>query len=386
MNIFFLEWNSYGNEDMQSALRQLGHQVTGIPITGFDASREEIRDALEKALASVRCDFLFSFNYAPNASICCMELGIKYVSWVYDSPHIQVYSYTVLNDCNYIFLFDYALYQELAQGGISTVYYLPLAVNAGRLEAQVSQVPANYACDISFVGSTYSEPKHRLYDKFQGISPYAKGYLDSLIEMQRRVYGYHFLQEMLSETVLEEMQKVYPTNPDAATVMKPAALYADYVLARQVTALERREILEMLPGQYAVHLYTREANLRIPGVENKGQVDYYREMPYVFAGSKINLNITLRSIRTGIPLRAFDIMGSGGFLLSNYQQELPEYFVPDEDFVYYSDYQDLLAKVDYYLHHDKERQEIAMNGCRKVRTQHTYENRIQTMLDIINGG
>ena len=38
----------------------------------------------------------------------------------------------------------------------------------------------------------------------------------------------------------------------------------------------------------------------------------------MFANSKVNLNITLRNIKTGIPLRALDIMGAGGFLLTNY--------------------------------------------------------------------
>lgn len=52
-----------------------------------------------------------------------------------------------------------------------------------------------------------------------------------------------------------------------------------------------------------------------------GAVDYYEVMPHVFKQSKINLNITLRSIQSGMPLRAWDIMGAGGFLLSNYQAD-----------------------------------------------------------------
>ena len=60
----------------------------------------------------------------------------------------------------------------------------------------------------------------------------------------------------------------------------------------------------------------------LPNVINMGSVDYYDMMPYVFKCSDINLNITLRSIKTGIPLRAMDIMGAGGFLMSNYQVDL----------------------------------------------------------------
>ena len=49
-------------------------------------------------------------------------------------------------------------------------------------------------------------------------------------------------------------------------------------------------------------------------------------MPLVFQNSKINLNITLRSIKNGIPLRAIDIMGAGGFLLTNYQNDFGLHF------------------------------------------------------------
>ena len=103
-------------------------------------------------------------------------------------------------------------------------------------------------------------------------------------------------------------------------------------------------------------------------------------MPYVFLNSRINLNISLRSIKTGIPLRAFDIMGCGGFLLSNYQQELLEYFNADIDFVYYNNYEDLVEKVEYYLSHEKERREIAENGSYKVLHEHTMVMRAKKII------
>ena len=132
-------------------------------------------------------------------------------------------------------------------------------------------------------------------------------------------------------------------------------------------------------------MYTYDKEVTIPGVINRGKIDYYDDMPYVFHNSKINLNITLRSIKSGIPLRALDIMGCGGFLLSNYQPEYDEYFVADEDYVFYQDYYDLMEKIDYYLTHEKERQEIAANGCRKVREEHNYRNRLEMITEIVAG-
>ena len=217
------------------------------------------------------------------------------------------------------------------------------------------------------------------------MDSYAKGYLDGMVQAQLYVQGFNFLKEMLPADVVAEMQKVYPTDPNATTVLSPEGVYADYVLARQVTAIERRKVLEMLGQRGGMRLYTYDRSVTIPGVENHSPLDYYNEMPYAFMNSRINLNITLRSIRTGIPLRALDIMGSGGFLLSNYQQELLEYFEPDRDFVYYTDFEDLEQKVEYYLNHEEERAKIAENGCRKVREQHSMRQRVQDIIAIVMG-
>lgn len=386
MKVFFLEWKSFGNEDMREVLEEMGHEVVSVPFLNTEIGPDEIERLLFRLHAESECDFVFSFNFFPEVSICCNKIGLKYVSWVYDSPHLAVYSYTVINPCNYVFLFDYVLYDELHSAGINTVYYLPLAVNEKRMQRmRLSKNGAEFSHDIAMVGSLYSEPKHRLYDRFAEISPYAKGYLDALIQMQKRIYGRYFLEEMLTADIVEEMEKVYPTDPNPTTVLSPQALYADYVLARQVTALERKEILELLGTRHRVDLYTYDNNVSIPGVVNHGKIDYYDTMPYVFHNSKINLNITLRSIKSGIPLRALDIMGCGGFLLTNYQMEYEEYFVAGEDYVFYEDYADLMAKVDYFLMHENEREEIAVNGCRKVQEEHNYRKRIELMLRVILG-
>lgn len=385
VNILFLEWASFAGEDMVQVLGELGHHVKKIPFADRTVKAEKIKKQIELEMKNAVFDFLFSFNYFPEVSNACKETGLKYVAWVYDSPHINVYSYTVINPCNYIFLFDYAMYQDLKINGIDTVYYLPLGVNEKRLQGlkNTPELQHRYGGDISFVGSLYSEQKHNLYDRFQNMLPYNRGYLDGLMRAQVEVQGYNFLKEMLTEEIIADMEKAYPTNPNSEMVLSPESIYADYVLARQVTAMERRKILERLSYIKEVRMYTYDRNAQIGRVKNMGSVDYYKEMPYVFCNSKINLNITLRSIRTGIPLRALDIMGCGGFLLTNYQEELFQYFEPGKDFVYYMDYADLERKVKYYLRHEEERRIIAENGCRKVRMEHTIRQRFNSILDTV---
>ena len=103
----------------------------------------------------------------------------------------------------------------------------------------------------------------------------------------------------------------------------------------------------------------------------------------VIPENKINLNFTIRNIRSGLPLRIWDILGAGGFLITNYQPEIEMYFKNGEDLVFFTEKDDLREKVSYYLTHEEERKRIAMNGQRKVRKLHGYQQRFDEMKKII---
>ena len=105
-----------------------------------------------------------------------------------------------------------------------------------------------------------------------------------------------------------------------------------------------------------------------------------RKVPKVFHLSKINLNMTIKSIQSGLPLRILDIMGCGGFLMTNYQAELTDYFEIGRDLEAYSSLEELVEKCAFYLEHDDIRQEIAHNGYEKIKQHHTYPHRIAEML------
>ena len=63
-------------------------------------------------------------------------------------------------------------------------------------------------------------------------------------------------------------------------------------------------------------------------------------------------------------------MGSGGFLLSNYQPELAEYFVPDRDVILYESIPDALAKADFYLAHEDARHSVINHAFDVLNAQH----------------
>lgn len=382
MKILFLNTPSFGKDDMVSAIKELGHTITFFSHASI-TKRTDIKfeQIICRLIENKKPDFIFSFNFYPIISQCCEKYHLPYLSYVYDSPLLSLFSYTILNPCNYVFIFDHSLYERMHNGGIPTVYYLPLASNPKRLD-QINPTKEQaelFSADISFVGAMYNE-SHHLFERLNSVTAYTKGYLESIMSAQLKISGYYFIEELLTKDILKDLQTACPYRPNPDGVETDAYVYANYFIARKLAEIERTHILKLLSEKFKCRLYTHNPTPNLPNIINMGPVDHYAIVPYISKLSKINLNITLRSIQSGIPLRSWDILGAGGFLLSNYQSDYDGLFVPGEDYAYYIDETDLLQKADYYLSHPKERKEIAQNGHQKVILHHTYKHRILHMM------
>ena len=95
--------------------------------------------------------------------------------------------------------------------------------------------------------------------------------------------------------------------------------------------------------------------------------------------------MTAKSIHTGLPLRIFDVLACGGFLITNYQDELPDFFQIGSDLECFTSEDDLLNKIDYYLTHENDRIEIAHNGLETIKKYHNYPERMLQMLSLAYG-
>lgn len=382
MNVFLYSWNCNSEEDFCESLNNLGYKYTkfAYPIKDYEADSE----FLEKCIGEIRkasYDCIFSFDYFPLLSDAAEKEGILYFSWVYDCPHYTLYSEKLYNKCNRIFFFDRVQYLEFKQRGLDNGFYLPLAVNVNRLDKLLGEAVrcVDYEHDISFVGSLYN---NNLYKSFPKLPEYVKGYLEGIIAAQSQVYGYNFIYEMMTDDLIKLLNKMISCDDSSAIVIPDRLLYSDIINTR-ITELDRIGILNMLAEYASVDLYTNSDTAALKGVNVLGTVDYRKEMPVVFRKSKINLNMSLRSITSGIPLRAMDILGSGGFLISNYQPEFAEYFDIGKEIVLYESMSDLKDKALYYLTHDEERVEIAAAGYRKVKECFSYENIIEMLFESI---
>lgn len=388
MNILIVYYQSFLIKDLEECLTRMGHSYKCIEANVIvELSDEDFCVLLDRELEIEHYDCVFTFNYSSIISDCMVKYNIPYISFVYDSPMYRLFTKSIYNKCNYCFIFDEQLCEQLINMGASHIYYMPLPVNMVRLERMnevfkyrdnkdVKELIQLLSSQISFLGSMYNERESQIQYEKLNLTSYMRGYLEGVMDAQLKVYGYNFLQELTKGGMFDE---AYDDN----TNVTYGEVFANGILCKKMANIERTQILKRLSEIYQVKIYTKNPTPELPNVINMGSVDYYDMMPYVFKCSDINLNITLRSIKTGIPLRAMDIMGTGGFLMSNYQADFYRHFVPGEDLVLYESHDDLMDKCNYYLVHDAERRQIAANGYGKVKEFHNFEVRFNEIFDIV---
>lgn len=354
---------------------------SGISIDSFKL--EDI-EKVSLMLKDKHIDIAITMNFCPAISDACEKNGIKYIAWIYDSPQQSLYSDQIKNSCNYIFSFDKQQVQEIRKLGCVNVHHLPLATNTLRNSALIitDEDIQKYSCDISFIGNlyeddfydlVYSVASDRLKNKMDHVISENFGRWDKKNGLLNSISDEDF-SELLS---IDNLEKKIPNKMDSE-IFLGARLFS-----RKLAFLERTAIAQTL-SEYDFRLYTGSLGIPIENVHLLPKLDYTNELPKAYHLSKINLNITLHSIASGVPLRVFDIMGVGGFMLTNYQPEIDELFNVGTDIEVYHNIEELEEKVIYYLSHDDIRLKIALNGYKTVSQKYNYECRFISMMNMMS--
>ena len=384
MKILMYRWKAYNYKDIKHTFETLGYEVEEVyqDLLNYDVD-EEFAEKLRGMIQAGNYDFFFTVNYFPLISNVCQEQGLRYVCWSCDNPLISMYHKSVFNDVNRIFLFDLTNVEEFKGMGVEHVYHLPLAVDCNRLDylfTNSNDLEA-YKNEISFVGSLYEKNS---YDKMEYTLPdYLRGYFEATMEAQRDLMGVNIIDRMLTPEILMELENYFELEKSEDSLSDLNLIFSVTTLGFKIAEKQRRRILIDLSKHHDVSIYTNSFTRDLLRVNYKGSVDYWSEMPKVFNQSKINLNMTIPNIKSGVPLRVYDILGAGGFCLTNFQAELPMFFENEKHLVWYYNNEDLYDKVDFYLRHDSERERIATAGQTYVRETCTYEGRIKEMLEQI---
>jgi hypothetical protein len=95
---------------------------------------------------------------------------------------------------------------------------------------------------------------------------------------------------------------------------------------------------------------------------------------------KICFNIAMKD---DVNMRCFEVMGCGGFLMTDRVQSIDELMTDGKHCAIYTDINDMIEKAHYYLEHDEEREAISKAGYEHAMAKHTIDHRVDVILEEI---
>lgn len=391
MRVLVYRYNSICEPDYIEAFQNVGLEVSKIEVEMTDKSAplDKRVELLGEKILTEQPLFVFSINFFPFIAMVCEKLKCLYVCVSVDCPVVELFSTTIKSPYNRVFLFDMSQYEAVRKYNPDCIFHMPLGVNVDRIDKTIGEPEFNenkYKYDVSFVGSLYNE-KDAYLDVKNRLPERTKGYCDGLIEAQLLFSGQELLEECITQNIADELKKAdnkfYPSDMNVFDTDKFVAV--NNYLSYHITFIDRVLFLNELARNFDVHFFTRSDTSLLEGVKVHGGVSSLKEMPEVFRNSKININHTMRAIKTGLPQRVWDVLGSGGFLLTSFQSEIPEYLEVGKHLEAYENTAEAVELIKYYLKHEDERLSIAKEGYTFAREKNQVTDRVGEMIRIILG-
>ncbi len=134
---------------------------------------------------------------------------------------------------------------------------------------------------------------------------------------------------------------------------------------------ERRQALQMISKHFKVKIFKRIYN-NLP--------EYYSKCKIIFGGTP-----ALKDLELYASNRPYIALGSGCCFITNYFEGLEKLAKNEQHLLWFNSHEELLNLLKKYIPNHDLREKIRNNAEKLAREKHNYIDRIQNMLNIING-
>ncbi|MGM0882771.1 MAG: CgeB family protein [Bacillota bacterium] len=250
------------------------------------------------------------------------EAGIRTAVWLTDDPYYTDITAAIVPHYDYIFTLELSCLEFYRQLGCTQVHYLPFAADV-RIFRPL-HVDFSRRRDVCFLGNAFWN-RVKLFDQ---VAPYLAS---------KNTYISGFWWKRLKK------YRILANNIDLNRWLVPEESNVMYNASRIALNLHR-------------------------------------------AHDDNTLNSNSRQIPALSPNpRVFEIAACGTMQLTDIREDLGRFFTPGEEIVTYASPQEMIEKIEYYLHHEDERQAIALRALHRTLREHTYPKRLAQMLQVVFG-
>lgn len=373
---YFLE------REIESACARLGWEVRGLTLPkGDTCSTAFIEDLLTTAV-EFKPDFALTINHLGldrQGEITSLfeEMALPLASWFVDNPRLILHDFPrQANPWCALFTWDLDTVEPLAALGFEMVSYLPLATDTGLFKPGVTGKPA-WRSQVSFVGDSMVRPVSKLEKR---LRPWPQ----TLDLARQAALG---LAKSSAGDALEYMRGESPTLLGCWEKLSDPLrrLDLEQFLTWEATRLYRLErISALLPFSPLVAGDSGWRSLLPRGAwKLSSPLNYYRDLPGFYPQSTLNFNATSLQMKGAVNQRVFDVPACGGFLLTDWREQMNGLFEPGVETACYNGVEEIDGLVRFFLDHPGERLKIAAAARGRVLAEHDYTHRMKNMLKIL---
>eukprot|EP00828_Plagiopyla_frontata_P005647 TRINITY_DN12316_c0_g1_i1.p1 TRINITY_DN12316_c0_g1~~TRINITY_DN12316_c0_g1_i1.p1 ORF type:complete len:394 (+),score=133.14 TRINITY_DN12316_c0_g1_i1:96-1184(+) len=342
-------------------------------------------ETLLEAVIDFKPDFVLTVNHfgldrEGKLSGLLEELGLPLASWFVDNPHLILHEYAHPGtDNTVLFSFDAGNLDMLRAKGFPQVHYLPLATDPGRFRpGKGNGTPPSWRGEVSFVGNSMPGPV---------ADTLAKACLPSGLKPDYRPVARAFGASGVPEAI-RFMEINHP---------------AWFAAHQNLPTPENRLALESLltweaTRQYRLDCVTRTLEFTPLIVGDAGwkdqlpsetqwrhldRLDYYADLPRFYPQSKINFNCTSRQMIGAVNQRVFDVPACGGFVLTDYREQMEALFDLDREAVVYRTPEEIPGLIRALLEDESRRKRVVKAARKRILSEHTYAVRLTRLLEIV---
>ncbi|SFM08012.1 spore maturation protein CgeB [Desulfomicrobium norvegicum] len=342
---------------------------------GGISSAAELEEKLRVEVDRFAPDFLLTMNHLGLdreglVSEFCRQRELPLLSWFVDRPDLFLPQYRNLdNPCLAYAVWDADAIEPLADAGHGAAFHLPLAVDLSRIHFVTDALPLR---DVAFVGNSMQAAQEKCW-ALSAQSDRLRGFWED-------VAGKFTASDTrdLSEFVGRENSEAGRLRE--ACEPSPRAALDSFVYWR-ATQLHRLKCMQaLLPFEPVVagDEHWRPL-LGDASWTYAGPLHYYSDLPGFYRSTRINFNTTSMQMKGALNQRVFDVPASGGFLLTDYREQLAAAFELGKEVVCYRDVEEIGDLVRHYLANSSSRERIALRARQRIEKEHSYGHRMATI-------
>lgn len=372
--ILFISAKHYLMAELIAGCQALGLEHAYLFLGGISSSAE-LEEKLRGEVDRFSPDFLVTMNHLGLdreglVSEFCRQRELPLLSWFVDRPDLFLPQYGNLDNP----FIAYAVWDADAVGpleiaGYGRAFHLPLAADLGRMHFIPDAAPLR---DVAFVGNSMQVAKEKCWR--------LSGQADTLRGLWEDVAGKFAASAVRDLHEFEAME--YAEANAVRELCDPSQKAAlDSFVYWLATQLYRRDCMEALLPFGPVVAGDEHWRVLIGDFSwtYAGPLHYYSDLPDFYRSTVISFNTTSMQMKGALNQRVFDVPASGGFLLTDYREQLDAAFEVGREVVCYHGVEEIGDLVRHYLANPSARREISLRARARIEREHSYAHRIETI-------